>query len=163
MKHNYSLKKENILLRPLRKDDIEMLRIWRNNPDNSKYLRQIGYIDKESQEKWFENYLNNNDEIAFAIEECNELNRIVGSCSLYNFNNSSAEFGKILIGDEEAHGKKVGLNAVKAAVEIGFNELKLNQITLEVNAKNKPAIKTYESAGFICCSSKNGVLYYNIR
>ena len=162
MKHNYTIKKDNVLLRPLCEDDIEMLRIWRNNPENSKYLRQIGYIDKDQQKKWFENYINNDDEIAFAIVECKELNRLVGSVSLYNFKDNEAEFGKILIGDEEAHGKRIGLNATKAAIEIGFKELNLNRIVLEVNYENVAAIKTYEKAGFMKCYKDDINYYYEI-
>lgn len=39
MKHNFSSCYENIALRPLSIEDIELLRQWRNNKDNTKYLR----------------------------------------------------------------------------------------------------------------------------
>ena len=149
MEHNYSTKYKNIVLRPLEKRDIEKLRIWRNDKKNTKFLRQIPYITEESQNKWFENYLENEDEICFAIEECQELNRLVGSLSLYNFNGNVAEFGKILIGDIEAHGRKIGYNATKTVLKIAFDVLKLKKVILEVYEDNLAAKKIYEKAGFV--------------
>lgn len=149
MNHSYSIRNKNVFLRPLEKNDIEKLREWRNDKKNSKFLRQIPYITEDAQKRWFENYLNNEDEICFAIEECEQLNRIVGSLSLYNFCGDTAEFGKILIGDEEAHGKKVGYNATVAALKIAFEVIKLKRVVLEVYEDNVAAKTIYEQAGFL--------------
>ena len=148
MNHSYSIRNKNVFLRALEKNDIEKLRKWRNDKKNSKFLRQIPYITKDAQKRWFEKYLKNEDEICFAVEECEQLNRIVGSLSLYNFSDDTAEFGKILIGDEEAHGKKVGYNATVAALRIAFDVLKLKKIVLEVYEDNFSARTIYEQAGF---------------
>ena len=51
LKHNYLIKYKNVVLRALNEDDIEYLRTWRNDNNNSKFLRQIPYITKESQKK----------------------------------------------------------------------------------------------------------------
>lgn len=149
MKHNYSIKNKNVLLRPLYEKDIELLRNWRNDKKNTKFLRQIPFITHEAQKQWYEKYLNNNDEICFAIEECKELNCLVGSLSLYNFKGNTAEFGKILIGDKEAHGRQIGFNATVAALKIAFDDLDLKRVVLEVYENNLPAKRIYEKAGFI--------------
>lgn len=148
MIHDYHMNYENINLRPLEMDDIESLRVWRNNPNNSLYLNDIPYITKEMQREWFERYLNNEDELCFAIEETSELNRIVGSCSLYNFSKDKCSFGKLLIGDNEAHGKKVGLNATKTAVYIALKIMSVKRVDLFVYADNKAALNVYKQAGF---------------
>lgn len=149
MEHSYSIKYKNVFLKPLCKNDIELLRTWRNDKYNTKFLRQIPYITREAQIMWFEKYLKNEDEICFAIEECQELNRLVGSLSLYNFNGDVAEFGKILIGDIEAHGRKIGYNATKAVLKIAFDVLNLKKVVLEVYENNLAAKKIYEKAGFV--------------
>ncbi len=148
MKHNYVLESENITLRQLENCDIEFLRNWRNNKENTKYLRSIGYITPQQQEMWFKKYLKNDDEIAFAIVETKELNRIVGSCSLYNFIDDQAEFGKILIGDSEAHGRGIGLKATEIVVKFAFHELNLSRVVLECYENNIPAQKIYKKVGF---------------
>lgn len=148
MEHNYEEINENVRIRPLSEADLELLRIWRNQPDNSLYLRKIPYITKEMQLDWYRRYLKNENEITFAIIEINQLNRVVGSLSLYNFNNNKAEFGKILIGDPEAHGKRVGTNAVIAVLSIAFELLMLEEIYLYVAADNVAAMRVYERVGF---------------
>ena len=112
MDHTYESLYKNVYLCPLKRENIEYLRVWRNNTSNTKYLRQIPYITEQMQNNWFEAYLSNNNEIVFEIHEKGDLNRMVGSLSLYNFNGDSLEFGKILIGDKEAHGKRIGQNAL---------------------------------------------------
>lgn len=148
MNHNYSIKYRNVELRALEQSEIEFLRTWRNNPDNCKYLKQIGYISEEQQRKWYEGYLKNDNEILFAIVETEQLNRIVGTLSLYDFEDKQAEFGKILIGDEEAHGKKVGYNATVAILKFAFELLGLEKVVLHCYVNNIPALKVYEKSGF---------------
>lgn len=162
MVHNYSLELNNIAIRQLEESDIELLRAWRNNPDNSKYLRNIPYITEEMQKKWYKNYLKNNDEIAFAIVESQFIHGVVGSVSLYNFCGKRAEFGKILIGNEKAHGKKIGYTATLAVLKIAFEELELDEVVLECNNNNFPAIRVYEQAGFILSEIVHDIRHYSL-
>lgn len=149
LKHNYSIQYNNVFLRPLTEKDIENLRVWRNDKNNSKFLRQIPYITEKAQQEWYKKYIDNKNEICFAIEECDEIKCMVGSLSLYNFTENSAEFGKILIGDIRAHRKQVGYHATVAAIKIAFETLNLQKLVLEVYENNFSAIKIYEKAGFI--------------
>lgn len=148
MKHNYSNEYMNVRIRQLCENDIENLRSWRNDSNNTRFLRQIPFITSEMQKIWFDNYLNDNSEITFAIDEINELNRTVGSMSLYNFDGDTAEFGKILIGDNDAHGKHVGVNAIEALKKIACEDLGLSELYLHVFTDNIIAVKVYEKAGF---------------
>ena len=148
MDHNYTIEYENVTLRPLKKDDIENLRIWRNDPKNTLYLSKIPFITKEMQDAWFEKYLNNRDELCFAIVENKVLKRIVGSLSLHKFDNNYCYLGKILIGDAEAHGRKVGVNGSIAAARIAFEQLDIETVNLHVFTENFIALKVYKNAGF---------------
>lgn len=149
MDHHYHIKFENVYIRPLVEVDIESLRNWRNDANNTMYLNNISYITPQMQNDWFQRYLQNNDEMFFAIVENQDLNRLVGSFSLYNFTDETCLFGKILIGDREAHGRKVGLNATIAATNIAFNLLKLKKVNLYVYIDNLAALKIYQKAGFV--------------
>ena len=148
MKHDYKSKYKNVYLRPLSEQDIELLRNWRNNPDNTAYLSKIPYITEQMQKEWYMKYLDNEDEICLAIVEDKELHRVVGSLTLHDFSDESCELGHILIGDKEAHGKKVGVNASLAASQIAFKELGLNTIYLHVFTENIVAYRVYQQAGF---------------
>lgn len=149
MKHNYIYKYKNVRIRPLEMTDIEKMRIWRNDSKNTKYLKKIPYITSEMQVNWYHRVQTNPDEIVFAIDEYDGDYRFVGSFSLYNFSNNKVEFGKFLIGDENAHGKNIGCNSIKAISEVAFNQLKLTSLYLHVFAENLPAIKCYKKAGFV--------------
>ena len=154
MDHNYTGQYQNVTLFPLSKQHIQLLRNWRNDSKNAKYLRSIPFITPDMQEQWYEDYLKNEDEICFVIFENQVLNRVVGSLSLYDFNGNQAEFGKILIGDAEAHGKSVGYHAILAVLRIAFEELKLETVVLHVYEENIAARHIYEKAGFKKIDSK---------
>ena len=128
MKHNIEYRYGNVKLRPIERNDLELLRGWRNNKENTRYLRQIGQISSDMQLGWYEKYLSTNDELGFCIEECDELNRMVGSVFLYDIHDNQAEFGRFLIGDNAAHGRKIGFNACYGVLQIGFKILQLKNI-----------------------------------
>lgn len=148
MVHNYSARYKDILLRPLLKKDIETLRKWRNDTEAVKYLRNIGEITPEMQEKWFESYLSNNDEYSFSIIDIGDLHTIVGSVSLYNFKNTQAEVGKIQIGDVRAHGKGIGRTALVMITELGFKSFGLKKIVAGVNQCNIASHSNFMKIGF---------------
>ena len=148
MKHSYSARYQNIELRPLEKGDIENLRKWRNDTASTKFLRRIGYITSEMQEKWFENYLKDPDIFTFAIVENEKLKRMVGSVSIYNFRGNKAEIGKIQVGDHEAHGLGIGRKAMVMAMKIGFELTSISAFDAHVHKDNIPAYKSYMDIGF---------------
>lgn len=148
MDHSYKMKYKNVELRQLEKTDLEYLRQWRNNPDNTKYLSSIGYITEEMQQSWYQKYLIDKDEIIFAIIENDFINNIVGSISLYNFRNNVAELGRILVGDPKAHGRGVCENALRAILVFAFEQINLDEIYLHVYEENTIALHVYEKVGF---------------
>lgn len=148
MNHNYEAVYNNIHIRPLKYDDIENLRSWRNDTEATRFLRHVGYITSDMQERWYENYLLNPSEICFAVEETSELKRMVGSVSLYNIDHDIAEVGKILIGDPEAHGRGIGRKCLVMTMLIGFDKLGLQKIIGVVNQENIAAHKNDMSVGF---------------
>ena len=148
MNHTYEYSYENVTLRPLRRGDIESLRVWRNRRENTRYLQDVPYITEEMQQAWFLSRLSAEDELYFAIVETRDLRRLVGSLALYHLRAREAEFGKILIGDDMAHGKRAGRNATIAALGIAFRLLGLETVKLKVYEENRAAVKVYSQAGF---------------
>lgn len=148
MRHQYSAVYDNVRLRPLEERDIENLRNWRNNEEKTKYLRKIPYITSEMQRKWYMDYLENEDEITFAIDEISELNRMVGSVSLYNFQDDVVEIGKIQIGDEDAGGRGIGRKSLVMAMTIAFKLLGINKVVGSVHQENIAAHKNDMKIGF---------------
>ena len=154
MKHEFVSYYKNIRIRPLEEYDIESLRNWRNNPTNTKFLTKISYITPEMQEKWFKDGLEKPNEYIFAIDEIKELNKLVGSFSLYNIVDEEAEFGKFLIGEDRVHGKSIGLYTLTVALEIAFNKLKLKKVYLRVYKDNYKRF-------FLCSDGLSSLIYNN--
>lgn len=148
MNHNLWVVYDDILLRPLAPEDIESLRQWRNDTRNTKFLSDIGTISEEKQRNWFQSYLGDKSEVIFAIEEIKDLQRIVGSVSLYSICGDIAEVGKILIGDVAAHGKGIGRKALVMAMAAGFDKLGLKKIIGAVSPDNVQAYTNDMRVGF---------------
>ena len=149
MEHKHCAEYEHIRLRPLGINDIELLRKWRNDAAYSKFLRPIGTITAEMQRAWFDKYLSDPSNITFAIEEIRDLNRVVGSVSLYDFDGTSAEVGKIVVGDPEAKGKKIGFYALLLAMHLGYQKLGIENFRGEVHEDNLPAKTIDMRLGFV--------------
>lgn len=145
----YIAEYKHVRIRPLEKKDIEFLRVWRNDKSISTFLRPIGEITPEMQEKWYEGYLKDPDIIQFAIEETSELHRMVGSVALYDFNGSEAEVGKIVVGDPEAKGKKIGYYGLILAMHVGYQKLGISKYIGDVHEDNASAKINDLRAGFV--------------
>ena len=140
----------NMILTSLDKGDIELLRKWRNDTTQTKFLRKIDYITSEAQVKWFDSYLNDDTQIVFAIHETKELNRVVGSVSLYNINleKLTCEVGRIQIGDPEAHGMGLGRKSLVGAIKVAFRCLGIKKIEASVHKDNIQAHTNDIKIGF---------------
>ena len=150
MRHEYSARLDNVLIRQLSSGDIELLRTWRNDESNSVFLRKIDFITETMQKEWFEKYLENEHEVVFAIKETKELNRVVGSLALYNWDKATktCEIGKIQIGDNEAHGKGIGRKALVMTMKIAFRCLNIRTIKASVHPENIQAYHNDMKIGF---------------
>lgn len=143
MDHCLEMQHKGIVLRPLKRCDIESLRIWRNNPDNSRYIRKMPFISEEDQKAWFDRYLQDEDSYCFAICDGETL---VGSVSLYDISESSAEFGRLMIGEKKGCG--YGSRATEAALRIAFEKLGVEKVRAEVSFGNQAALTIYTKVGF---------------
>ena len=148
MHHNFEFSFQNVLLRPVQEADLELLRQWRNAKDNTRYLRRIDHITADAQKTWFRNSLESEDMIMFSIVD-KERGVLVGSAAIYDIDGVQAEIGRILIGDPQAHGRKIGRNAVIGLTEFAFKELRLTRLILHVYKDNIPACKIYRQAGYV--------------
>ena len=74
---------------------------------------------------------------------------VVGSISLFEFDDLArhAEIGIVLAA--EARGKGVGSAAISQVVEFAFVRCNLRRVHLQVIASNLGAIRAYEKAGFV--------------
>ena len=147
MNHQYCAEYARIRLRPLHIHDIERLRKWRNDAQLSRYFTPMPYITRAMQSEWYHNYLEKEDTIFFAVED-KEDGKMMGTVALYDFNGTSCEAGKIIIGDSTKRGQGFGQASMLMALWIGISELGMDCFTLRVYEENKAAYHIYLKIGF---------------
>ncbi|WP_051533997.1 GNAT family N-acetyltransferase [Desulfitibacter alkalitolerans] len=150
MKKKYLIKDENLILRTINRDDLEFLRKWRNCEDNRKWFINKGLISVKQQLEWYESYLKRTNDLVFIIEDVKNNNCSIGTASLYNIDtaNLSAEFGRLIIGNDSYKGKGYAKRATELLCDFAFKELKLFTVYLEVLSNNERAINLYKRIGF---------------
>jgi RimJ/RimL family protein N-acetyltransferase len=69
----------------------------------------------------------------------------------------------IAIGEDNYRGKGIGKIAIEWIIDHGFNKLKLHKINLGVIKDNVPAVKLYQSLGFVIEGEMKNEVFYNGR
>ena len=135
------------ILTPLTLEESEWMRILRNQ--NKQWFIYSEEITQEEQKKWYQNYLCKPDDIMFSVYHKGS-GKWIGAVALYNIDviNNQAEFGRIVVDGESVHKRGLGLDTTICACQIGFKQLGISKIKLEVYSNNIAAKKTYEKAGF---------------
>ncbi len=147
MKHSYAIQLGEIKLIPLTVESSEKYRLLRNRDTIGKWFTFKGKISSEQQLNWFRKYEDNPNDIMFSIISAEE--KFIGCNSIYNIDwvAGRAEYGRLIV-DPACAGREYGVMATKMAISIARDQLKLNELYLEVYRDNLPAINAYHKAGF---------------
>ena len=144
------LEGKNIILRPLKKSDIDRTIKWRNDIEIIKQAQLIRFPKTEEMEKlWFENALNDryNKNIYFAIDEkksgefigiiqLNDIDWISGIC-VWGF----------IIGEKSKRGLGYHIEAPRVLFDYAFNVLNLRKISSYPIEFNKATLLMHEMIG----------------
>ena len=149
MKHDYSIEREHIILVPMDEQTSECYRKLRNREDNRNFFFNSVVIEKEQQEKWFQNYLNKQSEYMFAVF-LKEKMEFVGGIGIYDIDlfRKTAEVGRIIIDRNLAAGKGYGTEAIKGVCRIAQDKLNLEEMYAYIYSANLASIKAFFKAGF---------------
>lgn len=130
------------------KKDIPLRVKWLNNPKATKYAleRPEKKTNIKEQTAWFVSYFKNKKKLFFTIVYNNMAIGFMGFSSINRKTKTADIF--IMIGEDQYRRKGLGKKAFQYLLEYGFKKLKLKEINLEVNKKNKMAIKLYKKSGF---------------
>ncbi len=133
-------------LRPLAEADLAQLHAWYQDPDLWTHL--VGdFRPREAGEamaymrRWL---APSPGEVRRAVEADG---RLVGLVTLSGIAEGVAEF-HIFLGEPADRGRGVGQAATEAMLRLGFHELGLRLVRLEVLASNDRARRLYERLGF---------------
>jgi diamine N-acetyltransferase len=118
-------------------------------------------INKVQQEKWFEQYCEDDAQIIFAIVD-KDKNDIIGTIGLSPIDhfNQRAQLGT-LIGNQKYWGKGYATEGLKLLLQYAFRELNLNRVYSYVFEENIASIKKNQKMGFKIEGSLRNHAYCN--
>jgi len=136
----------DIILKKLTKEDIELVRTWRNSKEVAAYMYTEHEISMESQKKWF-NKIDSDRSCIYWIIEYEGKHLGLASITEINSNLSSC-YWSFYLGDSSVRGAGLGAKIEFNVINYVFETLKLNKLRCEVFVTNDKVIKMHEKFGF---------------
>lgn len=139
----------DVVLRPIEKEDLDLLHKWRNDETIFSQLGG-GYfpVSKTEMSKWMDNFCKvDKTNVRFIIKFEDSSAGFI-SLSNIDYKNGSGELG-IYIGEESFLGKGIASGALKKLEAFSKNHLNLRKIKLLMNDTNESAEKLYTKNGYM--------------
>jgi RimJ/RimL family protein N-acetyltransferase len=139
MDHYIVYEGKRVALAAMRREYIEILMKWINNPEVVRGVMIKPPVTLESEIAWYESIGKNSANIIFAIllKKDDGSYRYIGHTGLHNIMWPAGRGGTgSLIGDIRWHGKGLGTEAKLLLLHHAFNVVGLRKVTSEVKAFN---------------------------
>jgi len=134
-----------IELKPFTETDFETFKGWIHNEE--ELFQFAGPIFKYPlTDEQLNEYVKMSDKKPLKVV-LKSTNETIGHCEL-NFENGNNRLSRILVGNKELRGQKIGEQIVSKMVDLLFQDPKINEVDLNTFDWNKGAIKCYEKVGF---------------
>jgi hypothetical protein len=143
-----------VAFRQIEREDLPMLRDWRNLEKVRKYCREYRWLNMVDQERWFEKASTNKVNDMFLVLANDEP---IGVCGLthINWKDRSAEVSFYLSKTmNSAIEVAIGIEVYKMFKKKGFDEYNLNRLWGEAYSFNQGGI----SLALLCGFKEEGVL-----
>ena len=143
-----------LTLRPVQKSDTSALMSLRNGVDTFKWFYSNRQFTLQEVENWIEK-LDPNKDIVLMAEEDGVL---IGTASIYNIENESAEVGRIIV-SENIRGKGIGTSILLLLPAIA-KEKGIKLLYANIKVDNVRSYKAFEKAGYTRITTKPETGYY---
>ena len=143
---------EKVVLRPVRRSDIEDCLKWFNDPEVTQYLSMYLPMTEMAEEKFIESLGSTEagKNAMFCIEAVkNNGNKPIGTVGLDNINSKDhhAEFG-IAIGEKDYWSNGYGTEAARLIIRYGFEQLNLHRINSFAISFKERSLRLHLRVGF---------------
>jgi RimJ/RimL family protein N-acetyltransferase len=139
-------------LRAQEMGDLERNQRWLNDREVMRFLSGRYQFSMLAEENWMRERTGKpmayGGDMGFAIDT--KDGRHIGNTGLHRASpeNRSGDLG-IMIGEKDCWGRGFGTDAMRTLIRLGFEEMNLNRIALDVYDFNERAIASYLKVGFI--------------
>lgn len=130
---------------------------WMNDEDFIHYLsRNTKTATVRDEREWAER---KNEENEHVFNIVTKEGHLIGNCDICTYHNGVCGSLGICIGEKGAWGKGYGTEAIKMLIKYGFEELRVENISLWVVATNARALSCYLKAGMKKCGTLHKSLF----
>lgn len=144
-----------IRLRTARVEDLENLRVWKNNCRTSFFYQKV--IQPEQQKQWFDGYLKRDDDYMFIIEEGGARDEQMAyhpfGCMAFRVTDDSTIDLYNIIRGENSLGQASMRTAMYMMLNYIVNYFPNKKIKCDV-LKDNEAVKWYQKCGFAIWQEK---------
>jgi len=141
---------KSVTLRALEKEDLEILKEWRNSQHVRKSTREYKLLNMINQKNWFESIHQSNPprEIMFGI--LNKRKKLIGVTGLtyIDWKNRNSEIS-IYLSTKNWQTKSEAKEVINLILEYGFEELNLHRLYVEIFSLMEENIKLFSKLKFI--------------
>ncbi len=146
------LKGDKVIIRPVKRSDIEYFLKWFNDPEVIQYLGLYVPMTEMAEEKFIEDLGSAaaGTRVMFVIETVVDTdNKPIGSIGLSNIHPKDyhAVFG-IAIGEKDYWSRGYGTEATRLIIHYGFEQLNLHRITSSAISFNERSLRLHLRVGF---------------
>ncbi len=141
------IKTAKIKFKKITKNDLKLLRDWRNSEKIFRFNSQYTLLNIVNQTNWFKRIKSKkSDRIMFLITADEKP---IGVCGLIHIDlkNRNADVA-IIIGNEKFQGKGFGTISLKKLIDYGFKKLRLNRIGADIFEFNLFSINLFQKLNF---------------
>lgn len=156
-----NIKGKFVTLRAIEKDDLNLMREMLNDPEIENLV--VGWafpVSKYQQNQWYENNINNNNNLRFIIETPDDGAVGLATFTNIDWKNRRATHG-IKLANMKNRTKGVGTDTVMAIMRYAFNELQLNRLDGSWFETNIASQKLYIKCGWKVEGKRRQYIYKN--
>ena len=137
-----------VTLRLMESKDLEMVREWKNSPENYMYFSNRHFISDLKQIEWFKRKASSSDNLYFIIYE-NKNNTPIGMTLLESIDNRNrnAVWG-IYIADLAFRRRFYAVDAVMLILDYAFSYLNMKKVYGNTLSGNDKGRRFHQSIGF---------------
>ena len=138
-----------VTLRGIDERDFKKVVLWRNDPENNRYLNQPFKLTLEKQKRWYyDKYMISNDLLfVFVLNETGEQIGTLGANDI-DYDNRKAIAGRLLIGKKQFRGSPELLESNILFYDFLFEILGLKKVYCHIAEGNKKAMALDKRLGF---------------
>lgn len=140
---------EHVILEEINPKYFNKIIEWRNNPENNKFLNQLYELTLDLQQKWYENYLQDDTQGLFILID-KEKDSPFGTMGWTNFdkNEKTCITGRLLIGDLNYRGSLYFKEATELFNDYLYKDCRIKIMYAHVVEENIASIKWHKKWGY---------------